>query len=99
VSAVRQTEVFSVKIMEFVIALTVLFVFFAGLWWLVSIVRKSNKTYSDETLPIYRESLQLSREQLAESREAMKLQTEAIAATREAIAATRELIAALHEKH
>jgi hypothetical protein len=73
------------------VPLVLLFVFLAGLWWLVSIVRKSNRTYSDETLPI---SLQLSREQLAESHEAMKLQTEAIAATREAIAVTRELIAA-----
>jgi hypothetical protein len=70
--------------MDLGVALAALFVFFAGLWWLVSIVRKSNKTCSQETLPIYRESLQLSREQLAESREAMKLQTEAIAATREA---------------
>ena len=86
------------KTMDQVVALAVLFVFFAGLWWLVSIVRKSNKTYSDETLPIYRESVQLSREHLAQSQEAIRLQTEAIAATREAIAATRELIAALREK-
>ena len=94
-----ELEAVSVKTMEVVVAFTVLFVFFAGLWWLVGVARQSNKTYSDETLPVYRESLELSREQLAASREAMILQREAIAATREAIATTRELIAALREKH
>jgi hypothetical protein len=69
--------------MDQLIALVALFVFFAGLWWLVRIARNSNKVYTDELLPLYRENLQVSREQLA-------LQTEVLAATRELIAVLRE---------
>lgn len=99
--------------MDKIIALVALFVFFAGLWWLVRVARNSNKIYTDDLLPLYRENLQVSREQLALSRETIQLQTDALAATREqlavsrdaiqleteVLAALRELIMALREKH
>ena len=54
----HQPEAGSVKTtMDLIVAFAALFVFFTGLWWLVSIVRKSNKTYSEETLPIDRKSV------------------------------------------